>query len=195
MRERLSPRPPDLTINDPLFKSTEDLNPSPPYTTTNDLAFPPIPPYDPHPEYRLEREDPLMSEEPNSQDEKLRTFHMVEEIVDEDTRPTEADFSKPKPTVHYPEDVHLADFREQSENDSNSIAGTSRPASIAGTVTDDEEDREDYDWSGEDDLVDQEAKFEERMGTHQKDKHWGPRRYVHSCIFFSAMTLKAWLTE
>lgn len=44
---------------------------------------------------------------------------------------------------------------------------------IAGT---DEEDYDDYDWSDEDDLVDEEAKFEHKMGKREKrEKHWFKR--------------------
>jgi hypothetical protein len=52
----------------------------------------------------------------------------------------------------------------------------SRASSVAGT--DDEDDGSDYDWSGEDDLIDEETKFEERMGIKQKKKGWGPKRFV-----------------
>ena len=52
----------------------------------------------------------------------------------------------------------------------------SRASSIAGT---DEEDSEDeYDWSGEEDLVDEEAKFEQAMGVKKKKKGWGFSRCV-----------------
>lgn len=47
----------------------------------------------------------------------------------------------------------------------------SRSPSIAGT--DDEDD--DYDWSGEEDLVDEEAKFEQNMGVAKKER-WGFRK-------------------
>lgn len=42
--------------------------------------------------------------------------------------------------------------------------------------TDDGSD-EDYDWSTDEDLVDQEAKFEEKLGLKKRQKGWGPRRY------------------
>lgn len=45
--------------------------------------------------------------------------------------------------------------------------------SAAGT---DEEDYDDYDWSDEEDLVDEEAKFEQKMGkTDQLGRHWFKR--------------------
>lgn len=82
---------------------------------------------------------------------------------------------KAKPTVHYVDSntarpaglVQASSSRFQDEV-------SSRPPSIAGT--DDEEEEEVYDWSGEEDLVDEEAKFEERMGKKQKNKTWGFKR-------------------
>ena len=45
--------------------------------------------------------------------------------------------------------------------------------SVAGT---DEEDSDDYDWSDEDDLVDEEAKFEQKIGkTDKRRRHWFKR--------------------
>jgi len=50
----------------------------------------------------------------------------------------------------------------------------SHPSSIqAGT---DDEDSDDYDWSDEEDLVDEEAKFEQKMGkTDKRPRHWFKR--------------------
>ncbi|KAI0704375.1 Mechanosensitive ion channel-domain-containing protein [Cytidiella melzeri] len=52
-------------------------------------------------------------------------------------------------------------------------SGRSRSPSLAGT---DDEDG-DYDWSGEEDLVDQEAKFEQTMGVAKKSR-WGFRKFI-----------------
>ncbi|KAJ7087215.1 Mechanosensitive ion channel-domain-containing protein [Mycena belliarum] len=81
---------------------------------------------------------------------------------------------KAKATVHYPADVH----RQHGHH--------SAPQSAASSVvgTDDEEDA-DYDWSGEDDLVDEEAKFEERMGNKKKRTGWGFKRIV--TLLFSSL--------
>jgi hypothetical protein len=50
----------------------------------------------------------------------------------------------------------------------------SHPPSVAGT---DEEDYDGYDWSDEEDLVDEEAKFEQKMGgkTDKLERHWFKR--------------------
>ncbi|KIK65665.1 hypothetical protein GYMLUDRAFT_159395 [Collybiopsis luxurians FD-317 M1] len=55
--------------------------------------------------------------------------------------------------------------------------------SLAGT--DDEEDDSDYDWSGEDDLVDEEAKFEHKMGVQRKKTGWGLKRII--TLLFSSL--------
>ena len=80
------------------------------------------------------------------------------------------DNEKHKPSVHYPSPlidtpaINLPPSREPS-----------RPPSLAGTDEEDFED-EDYDWSGEEDLVDQEAKFEERITGEKRLKPWGFKR-------------------
>ncbi|KAI0796486.1 Mechanosensitive ion channel-domain-containing protein [Abortiporus biennis] len=78
-----------------------------------------------------------------------------------------------KPSVHYPEDVHsppVSNVRPMSffraDSDFEGAGSGSRTPSIAGT--DDEYDEDDYDWSNEDDLVDEEAKFEHAMGRKRK---------------------------
>ncbi|KAF8897125.1 Mechanosensitive ion channel-domain-containing protein [Infundibulicybe gibba] len=99
-------------------------------------------------------------------------------------RPDETD-SKPtrKPTVHYQDSpTHPAAPAYHARYDSGDLL-SSRPPSIAGT--DDEDEPEDYDWSGEEDLVDEEAKFEERMGVKQKPQGWGPKRIL--TILFSTL--------
>ena len=97
-----------------------------------------------------------------------------------------------KPTVHYPDDVkpeHPFSFSLHQRTDSSEglplngggpgSAPGSRAASLAGT--DDENDGdEDYDWSDEEDLIDEEAKFEKHMGVKVGKKGWGFKRYVFS---------------
>ena len=66
------------------------------------------------------------------------------------------------------ESVH----RLGARTDSNELV-SSRPVSVAAT---DDEDSDDYDWSGEEEnLGDEEAKFEEHMGNTKKEprKGWG----------------------
>ncbi|KAI0370172.1 hypothetical protein BV20DRAFT_944607 [Pilatotrama ljubarskyi] len=73
--------------------------------------------------------------------------------------------AKGKHAVHYPDDVpDVPSPHDRFEPEPLS----SRASSIAGT--DDEDDEDAYDWSGEEDLVDQEAKFEHAMGVKKKRK-------------------------
>ena len=51
----------------------------------------------------------------------------------------------------------------------------SRASSLAGSDLDADEE-EVYDWSDEDDLVDEAAKFDKVRGADQKRKGWGPIR-------------------
>ncbi|PPQ77268.1 hypothetical protein CVT25_010850 [Psilocybe cyanescens] len=57
---------------------------------------------------------------------------------------------------------------------------SSRASSIAGT----DDESEDYDWSDEEDLVDEEAKFGKQMGQKTVRKGWGIRRII-SLLFSS----------
>lgn len=83
-----------------------------------------------------------------------------------------------RPTVQFPADVKRAPTTHQPGPQVRQDTGTSsRASSIAGTDDDYEAD-EDYDWSGEEDLVDEEAKFEQKMGIKQKPKGWGLKRCV-----------------
>ena len=59
----------------------------------------------------------------------------------------------------------------------------SRASSIAGT--DDEDDDEEYDWSGEEDLVDEEAKFEHAMGVKKTERKFGLIKCVMSLSSFA----------
>lgn len=82
--------------------------------------------------------------------------------------------------VHYDTPSPYGHFRNDS---SDMMGGHSRTASVAGT--DDSDDESDYDWSGEEDLVDEEQKFEERMGVAKKKKGWGPKRII--TLLFSSL--------
>ncbi|KXN86319.1 Mechanosensitive ion channel protein 5 [Leucoagaricus sp. SymC.cos] len=88
---------------------------------------------------------------------------------------------KQKPSVHYSENIkpfQYVGMRQDSSGDYMS----SRASSIAGP---EDEDSEDYDWSGEEDLVDEEVKFEKQMGVKTKTRGWGPRRII--ALLFSSL--------
>jgi len=75
-------------------------------------------------------------------------------------------YEKQKPFVHYPENV-----KPGMRQDSDFMS--SRAASLAGP---EDGDSKDYDWSAEEDLVDEEVKFEKQMGIKAKPRGWSPRR-------------------
>jgi hypothetical protein len=54
------------------------------------------------------------------------------------------------------------------------------PGVAASIIETDDGSEEDYDWSTDEDLVDQEAKFEEKLGVKRRSKGWGPRRYIYT---------------
>ncbi|KAJ4472105.1 Mechanosensitive ion channel-domain-containing protein [Lentinula aciculospora] len=117
----------------------------------------------------------------------------------------EGELRDTKHKVHYPESIDMepvpvvsGDAISPAANKANlrldeipssrdfNRSGTNSPAdaiSLAGT--DDEEDESDYDWSGEDDLVDEEAKFEHQMGVKPKRTGWGFKRIV--TLLFSSL--------
>ena len=92
--------------------------------------------------------------------------------------------------VHYPDDyggmLHAMPSPGYPDPHYPKIMKPELPRSFSGisdgyagsTVTDDENDEDEiYDWSDEEDLVDEEAKFEQKMGAKPtKKKGWGPRR-------------------
>lgn len=72
-----------------------------------------------------------------------------------------------RPTVHYPDNVTRAPspsyFNTPPKIDTV-------PSSTAGSDAEDEED-DDFDWSGDDDLAEEEAKFEKQTGVKLKSRH------------------------
>lgn len=95
-------------------------------------------------------------------------FKINSESSDKDTEVEPKNFF-----VHYPSefDVHNTDGIPHVQDH------TVRPASVAGT--DDEDFEEKYDWSADEDLVDEEAKFTESTAEDEaRLKGWGPKRYV-----------------
>jgi len=79
-------------------------------------------------------------------------------------------YEKQKPFVYYPENVRPSPHAGMRQ-DSDFMS--SRAASLAGP---EDGDSKDYDWSAEEDLVDEEVKFEKQMGIKAKPRGWGPRR-------------------
>jgi len=73
-----------------------------------------------------------------------------------------------KPFVHYPDDM----------NSPPAPSYFSTPNKLESHLSSDEEDEEDeFDWSGDEDLQDEEDKFKKKMGVKIK-RRWGIVRYV-----------------
>jgi hypothetical protein len=110
--------------------------------------------------------------------EKRALHHHYDHDDDHHDHDHDEDGHGARPTVHYPSDVkHAPSYHERAATFPPNRADTgpsSRASSVAGT--DDEDDGSDYDWSGEEDLVDQEAKFEQQMGVKHKRTGWGFKR-------------------
>ncbi|KAG5645782.1 hypothetical protein DXG03_005319 [Asterophora parasitica] len=84
------------------------------------------------------------------------------------------DTVKSRPTVHYIDEVnHTMPAAPAYERTISGDGISSRASSIAT----DDEDSEDFDWSGEEDLL-EEAKFEERMGKKTQRKRLGFKRIL-----------------
>ncbi|KAF9077757.1 Mechanosensitive ion channel-domain-containing protein [Rhodocollybia butyracea] len=94
-----------------------------------------------------------------------------------------------KPKVHY--DLEPVPVVERDKADlrlpvDNMDSHSSAAADTMSIATDDEDDdKSDYDWSGEDDLVHAEAKFEQKMGVKQKRTGWGFKRII--TLLFSSL--------
>jgi hypothetical protein len=105
-----------------------------------------------------------------------------------------------KPVVHYRDDVqHVEGSYANTPAATNTPSlplyepaadgPSSQPPSIAGT--DDEGEEDEFDWSAEDDLADEEAKFERQAGIKRKQHGWGFKRsvliaFITPCILFSS---------
>lgn len=87
------------------------------------------------------------------------------EHSDEDAHP------KPK-TARFQEDV-----RSPTTSHHLTFARTETMETDVSSIADTDDDDDYYDWSGDDDLVDEEAKFEQTMGV-AKAHRWGFRKYV-----------------
>ncbi|KAJ3734469.1 Mechanosensitive ion channel-domain-containing protein [Lentinula guzmanii] len=175
---------------------------SPPYRpeastsslTGQDLFLNPNHPYSNYPPSPAYKSQANMSDEVHLEGDQHAT---------EDTK-WEGELRDTKHKVHYPESIDLepvpvvsgdvvspaankAQLRlEEIPTRDFNRSGTNSPAdaiSLAGT--DDEEDHSDYDWSGEDDLVDEEAKFEQQMGVRSKRTGWGFKRII--TLLFSSL--------
>jgi hypothetical protein len=85
--------------------------------------------------------------------------------------------AQPKPTVHYPEHVHQTPAPGYPHHMPPKFE--SRASSVIGTDDEhDDEDGENYDWSGEEDLEEQQVEYEKQVGIKHKPQGWGIKRYA-----------------
>jgi hypothetical protein len=102
----------------------------------------------------------------------------------------DTDVDRKPSAVHYPSDVKQAPDDHHTGHALPHVdsRASSRPPSVAGT-DDEGSDEDDYDWSGEEDLVDEAAKFEQKIGNAKaKRKRWGFRKSVPSALRSSTCT-------
>ncbi|KAI0260914.1 Mechanosensitive ion channel-domain-containing protein [Gloeopeniophorella convolvens] len=112
-------------------------------------------------------------------------LHLMDEKHRDDDSDHNDSKATPRPTVHYHEDVRAPATPPRLGSESPSRPGFgfhSRQSSLAGTDDEDDES-EDYDWSGEEDLVDEEAKYEQKMGVARK--RTSGFRHILSLLFGS----------
>ena len=92
----------------------------------------------------------------------------------QDSQSSDVSQKHARPTVHYPEQlVHTPPaqyFNTPPKLDS-------RAPSFAGTDDDDDDDDE-FAWSDDEDLADEEAKFNKKMGENLRPRRWTIWRFV-----------------
>ncbi|THH33700.1 hypothetical protein EUX98_g488, partial [Antrodiella citrinella] len=172
--DHILPRPRNIE----LF-STRHVEPSPPYQRVVPPSTVLLDNYDDH-----DRDEDEDEDEQTPAYRSRSNVNLHEPDMGEKTRLHAEEVYEKKPSVHYPEDMAVppsSGTKQSSFSPFESSPG-SRTPSLAGT--DDEDDDEDYDWSGEDDIVDEEAKFEHAMGVKKKTTDWGAKRIL-SLLFSS----------
>jgi hypothetical protein len=75
-----------------------------------------------------------------------------------------------RPRIHFPQDLENSPPLPYSRQDSDVTGSLS--------IATDDDDSENYDWSDEEDLVDEQAKFLSQMGQKVKKPGWGFKRSV-----------------
>lgn len=174
--QRAANRPRQLDLYSSDFGDLDNPIPSPPYRrdpSSSHLLL------EDHPEHSPAYRSRSNLDLPANMADHEKDLKAVDLTEDD---PQSANDTKRKPSVHYQDEIpspvpnSARPLFTRFESTYTDGGSGSRTPSIAGTETDDDE--EDYDWSGEEDLVDEEAKFEQQMGVKKKQRSWGPRRYV-----------------
>ncbi|TFY72075.1 hypothetical protein EVG20_g929 [Dentipellis fragilis] len=170
--------PPRLRLEGHDIFDTEDFHPalpSPPYktfaSTTNLHAAAESYHQQQTPPYRSQVE--LMNTAHDDHDRDPDAKVPVDDQKGDDKTPV-------KPSVHYHEDVGPAPTYRAAppRMDTDELYKIHSRASSFAETDDEEDESEDYDWSNEEDLVDEETKFEAQMGRAQHKKGWGFRRII-----------------
>lgn len=145
----------------------------------------PSPPYTRNPEHPYINLDVLTEESPayiprDQVDNSTEVTPMVQD-TDEKRDPFEGEgdtdneeSNKPRAkTARFRDDI-ISPAAEHSRF-ATTDTDESDSRSVSPSIADTEDDDDYYDWSGEDDLVEEEAKYEQNMGTQKKAK-WGFRK-------------------
>ena len=88
--------------------------------------------------------------------------------------PTDVEVKTKKPSVHYPSECDMP----RTDNKSNIEEHPPPASSLAGT--DDEDFEERYDWSADEDLLDEATELDHAVSGENHPKGWGPKRYQAS---------------
>ncbi|KAG9009689.1 hypothetical protein FRB90_008191, partial [Tulasnella sp. 427] len=164
---------------------------TPPYrrvptaSTTDVRAMPP----DYRSEYNVSREhigfnDAAGTSRANLVDEKSDYPREKRSLDVEHDSPTQYNTATTGKSVHYPDTDGIGRLHNAPQTGMPPRPVPSRQSSFAGSDADDDEE-EIYDWSDEEDLVDQEAKFHKTMGQGEKKKGFGFFRFL--TFFFSTL--------
>ncbi|KAL0574763.1 hypothetical protein V5O48_007190 [Marasmius crinis-equi] len=212
-RRSRAPRPQHLPIPDPLLStSSEDLGTSPgtqlsapPYrarpsassTSLNELLVnSPYNEYPPSPAYRSRinmHDDDETREMQGARDEKHRDDAQDDQPAKPKVHYHDANkeraaspvyLNDPPPVPNQPTLPAITPFTVPRPGYAAS-PGSGPPSTIGTDEDDDGVEESDYDWSGEEDLVGEETKMEEKFGVKAKKKGWSFKRII--TLLFSSL--------
>ncbi|KAG2345149.1 hypothetical protein BDR05DRAFT_909272 [Suillus weaverae] len=182
MKDRLRP-PPSFAPHDPLFASDDTseedhfVNSAPsslfqPSSSTSQLVLDRYPSQE---SFAYHSQANLMSND----EKNVSRSPQSNRQQSGDSHPSDASVTQTgtqKPSVHYRDDVN-------SPPATGSYLGF--PKSDSRQSSDDEDEEDEFDWSGDENLDNEEAKFEKKMGVKIKSRGWGIIRLV--TLLFSSL--------
>ncbi|KAG1753685.1 Mechanosensitive ion channel-domain-containing protein [Suillus paluster] len=185
MRDRLHP-PPSFAPHDPLFTSDDNSEENHLVNSTPSSLYPP----DQSTSTSQLVLDRYPSQESIAYRSQANLMSSYEKDVDwrqksrqesGNSHPSEAgagtQTGTQKPSVHYHEDVNSPPATGSYFN--------GFPKSDSRQSSEDEDEEDEFDWSGDEDLDNEEAKFEKKMGVKIKPRSWGIIRLV--TLLFSSL--------